>query len=72
MFTAIGHIFSFLATIFSAADKAAQALDIHAGVLVITAEDTAAKQLRKRGDADAIKATRQVLVDAGVLPNVDA
>ena len=72
MFTAIGHIFSFIATIFSAADKAAQALDIHAGVLVITAEDTAVKQLRKRGDAEAIQATRQVLIDAGVLPKVEA
>ena len=67
MFTALGHIFSFISTIFSAADKSAQALDIHAGGLIIAAEDNVAKTIRKRGSADDIKATRQTLIDAGVI-----
>ena len=67
MFTALGHIFSFISTMFSAMDKSAQALDIHAGGLVIAAEDSVAKTIRKRGSADDIKATRQTLIDAGII-----
>ncbi len=52
---------------FSAMDKSAQALDIHAGGLVIAAEDNVAKTIRKRGSADDIKATRQTLIDAGII-----
>ena len=67
MFKSFGHIFSFISSLFSAADKAAQALDIHAGGLRAAAEDDVAKKIRKRGNVEDIKATRQTLIDAGIL-----
>ena len=72
MFTALGHIFSFISTIFSAADKSAQALDIHAGGLIISAEDSVAKAINKRGTPEQIAATRQTLIAAGVIKAPEA